>query len=268
MFISRPAPDVVALTDAVPLPGIGFLPVNAYVLYAREPVLIDTGLRASSPEFLEELWSLIEPADLRWVFLTHPDGDHTGSVFEILDAAPHARLVTTSPGMGLLARQRRIPPGRVLTLNPGESLDVGDRRLLAFRPPFSDSPAKMGLIDDMTGSCFSSDGFGAPVTTADFLQSDDIGAVPEPDLIAGQRLWAAVDSPWPSGMDRDVFLSTLLPLHDVDPPVVLSSHLPPAHHKTETLLDTLANAQDACPNVGPDQAPLQRMFEEMAPVHP
>jgi L-ascorbate metabolism protein UlaG (beta-lactamase superfamily) len=148
MFISRPAPDVVALTDAVPLPGIGFLPVNAYVLYAREPVLIDTGLRASSPEFLEELWSLIEPADLRWVFLTHPDGDHTGSVFEILDAAPHARLVTTSPGMGLPARERRIPPGRVLTLNPGESLDVGDRRLLAFRPPFSDGPAKMGLIDD------------------------------------------------------------------------------------------------------------------------
>ncbi|MER7542999.1 MBL fold metallo-hydrolase [Spirillospora sp. NPDC127506] len=264
MFISRPAPDVVALTDAVPLPGIGFLPVNAYVLYAGEPVLIDTGLRSSSPEFVEELWSLIEPADLRWVILTHPDGDHTGSVFEILDAAPNTRLVTAMPDMDRQARERRISPERVFLLNPGESLDVGDRRLLAFRPPFSDSPAKLGLIDDATGSCFSSDGFGAPVTTADFLESDDIGAVPEPDRIAGQRLWAAVDSPWPSGMDRDAFLSTLLPLRDVDPPVVLSSHLPPAHHKAEALLDTLANAQDACHGVGPDQAALRRMFAEMA----
>lgn len=266
MYISRPAPDVVALTDAVPLPSIGFLPVNAYVLYAKEPVVIDTGLLASRPQFLDELWSLVEPADLRWVYLTHPDRDHTGSLYEILDAAPSARLVTTFLGLGLLSLERPVPPDRVYLLNPGQSLDVGDRRLTAFRPPVFDNPATAGVIDESTGTCFSSDCFGAPMTSADLVESDDIAAIPRPDLIAGQRLWVTVDSPWLPYVDRDVFHSALGPLRDLDPPVVLSSHLPPAHHKTESLLDTLAHAPDAPPYVGPDQAAFQRMIAEMEPA--
>ncbi|MFG2250761.1 MBL fold metallo-hydrolase [Spirillospora sp. NPDC048823] len=264
MYISRPAPDVVALTDAVPVPGIGFLPVNAYVLYAKEPVLIDTGLRASTPEFLEEVWSLVEPADLRWVCLTHPG--HAESVLEILEAAPDALLVTTFLGERLLSLERRIPPDRVFLLNPGEWLDVGDRRLKSFRLPVYDSPATTGLFDELTGTYFSSDCFGAPMTTGDLVQSDDIGAVPSSDLVAGQRLWAAVDCPELVNVDRDAFLSRLALLSDLDPPVVLASHLPSAHHKTETLLDTLANAQDAPSYAGPGQAAFERMLHEMEPT--
>lgn len=263
MFISRPAPDVVEVTDAVPLPGLGVLPVNAYVLYAAEPVLIDTGLRASSPEFMDELWSLVEPEDLRWVYLTHPGGGHTGCVFEILDAAPRARLVTTSLGMGLVSLERRVPPGRAVALDPGERLDAGDRRLTAFRPPVPDSPAATGLLDERTGACFSSDSFGAPVTAGDLVESDDIGAVPEDDLVAGQRLWAAVDSPWLATADRDAFLSGMLPLHDIDPSVVLGSHLPPAHRDVDALLDNLTVVLDAPLYAGPDQAAFRRVLADL-----
>ena len=35
MHVSRPAPDVVALTEAAPIPGLGVLPINAYVLQAE-----------------------------------------------------------------------------------------------------------------------------------------------------------------------------------------------------------------------------------------
>src|SRR5215216_5348666 len=157
MHLSRPAPDVVALTDSLQVPGLGFVPVNAYVLHAAQPVVIDTGLAASRPEFLTALWSQVDPADLRWIYLTHPDRDHTGSLFEILDAAPTARLVTTFLGMGILSLERPVPPDRVFLLNPGQSLDVGDRRLTAFRPPVFDSPATTGVYDEHTGSCFSSD---------------------------------------------------------------------------------------------------------------
>lgn len=47
------AQDVHVLPVHLPLPGVGFLPVNAYLLMAEEPVLIDTGIgstaRTSSP---------------------------------------------------------------------------------------------------------------------------------------------------------------------------------------------------------------------------
>lgn len=266
MHVSHPAPDVTALTDTVPLPGIGFLPVNAYLLLAEQPVLVDTGLSAAGPEFRDILWSLIDPGDLRWIYLTHPDRDHTGSVFEILETAPRARLVTTFLGMGLLSLARPVPPDRVYLLNAGQSLDVGDRRLTAFRPPVYDNPATTGMLDDRTGTCFSSDCFGAPMASDDLVHSEDIAAIPHADLIAGQRLWATLDSPWLCIVDRDVFHSTLHPLRDADPPVILSSHLPPAHHQTETMLDTLAGAPDAPPYIGPDQEAFLRLLTEMEPA--
>jgi glyoxylase-like metal-dependent hydrolase (beta-lactamase superfamily II) len=266
MHISRPACDVIALTDVAPIPSLGFLPINAYVLKAQQPVVIDTGLPSSRPQFLDALWSQIDPADVRWIYLTHPDRDHTGSVFDLLDAAPSARLVTTFLGMGILSLEREVPPDRVFLLNPGQSLDVGDRRLTAFRPPVYDSPATTGIYDQRTGTCFSSDCFGAPLTSADLIQTDDIAAIPRDDLVASQRLWASVDSPWISNVDRTAFQTSLEPLRRLNPPVVLSAHLPPAHRAIERLLDTLTAASDTDPFVGPDQAALTTMLAQLEPL--
>jgi hypothetical protein len=265
MRVSNPAPDVVALSEAAQIPGLGFLPVNAYVLHAQEPVLVDSGLPTSGPDFLEALWAEIDPVDLRWIYLTHPDRDHTGSLMKILEAAPAARLVTTFMGLGILTIEYDISPDRVFLLNPGQSLDVGDRHLTAFRPPVYDSPATTGCYDDKTGTCFTSDCFGSPMATADLALVDDIAAVPADDLLAGQRMWATVDSPWVTTVDRRAFREALQPLRRLDPPVVLCTHLPPAHGTAERLLDMLEAAPEADPFVGPDQAALEAMLAQMEP---
>ena len=187
-----------------------------------------TGMPASRADFLEAVGAHIDLADLRWIYLTHPDRDHTGSLMEILEAAPAARLVTTFLGLGILSLEYAIPPERVFLLNPGQSLDLGDRRITAFRPPVYDSPATTGFYDERTGTCFSSDCFGAPMATAEEAVANDIRAVSPDDLVAGQRLWATVDSPWVTSVDRSTFRASLQPLRQLDPPVVLCSHLPPA----------------------------------------
>ena len=266
MHVSRPAPDVVALTEGAPIPGLGVLPVNAYVLQAEQPVLIDTGLPASRPDFLAALWSVVDPADLRWIYLTHPDRDHTGSLAEVLAAAPQAKLVTTFMGMGIASLEFEIPPDRVYLLNPGQSLDVGDRRLTAFRPPVYDSPATTGISDSLTGTCFTSDCFGAPLASPDVVAVDDIAAIPADDLVAGQRMWVTADSPWVSGVDRSRFRASLEPLRALDPPLVLSTHLPPARGAIVQLLDMLAAAPDYETFIGPDQAALEQMLTQMEPV--
>ncbi len=266
MRVSRPAADVVALADAAEIPGLGFLPVNAYLLQAEQPLLVDTGMPASRGDFLQTLGTHVDPADLRWIYLTHPDRDHTGSLMEVLEAAPAARLVTTFLGLGILSLEYAIPPERIFLLKPGQSLDLGDRRITAFRPPVYDSPATTGFYDELTGTCFSSDCFGAPMATADQAVADDIGAVPPDDLIAGQRLWATVDSPWVTGVDRSVFRASLQPLRKLNPPVVLCSHLPPAPAAMATLLDTLESAPDTDPFVGPDQAALEALLAQFEPA--
>ena len=48
-------PDTVVLPTFHPIPGIGLLPVNAFVIKAREPVLMDTGLGEDRGEFMKAL---------------------------------------------------------------------------------------------------------------------------------------------------------------------------------------------------------------------
>lgn len=72
-------PDIEVLPSHFPVPGAGFLPVNAFVLKAKEPVLIDTGMGIDSEEFMKALESVIDPRDLKWVWITHDDADHIGT---------------------------------------------------------------------------------------------------------------------------------------------------------------------------------------------
>lgn len=266
MRTHRPAPDVTALSDAAEIPGLGFLPINAFVLHSAEPVLIDTGVPVARAGFLDALWSAVDPADLRWVYLTHPDRDHTGSLAEVLAAAPQARLVTTFLGFGIASMDFPVPPDRAYFLNPGQSLDVGDRRLTAFRPPVYDSPATTGLYDESTGTCFTSDCFGAPLGSLADTEIEDIAELSADAVSAAQRLWVTVDSPWVAGVDGARFGASLAPLHAMNPDVVLSTHLPPARNAMPRLLDMLATTPGADTFVGPDQAMLAAMLAEHEPV--
>jgi glyoxylase-like metal-dependent hydrolase (beta-lactamase superfamily II) len=262
------ADDTIILADSVEVPGLGHLPVNAFLLRAAEPLLVDTGLVASRGEFIHHLWSACDPADLRWIWLTHPDRDHTGSLLQILQDAPQARLVTTFLGLGILSLEHPIPPDRVFLLNPGQSLDIGGRTLTAFRPPLYDSPATTGLIDHRTGACFSSDCFGAPFATQELALAEDVAEAAPADLEPAQRLWATVDSPWVTGVDRGAYAATLheLAASTAGLPLVFSTHLPPARNRGDQLLTVLADAPDQPAFVGPDQAALEAMLAGFAPA--
>lgn len=260
MHVNRIGADVAVLADELEVPGIGHLAVNSFVVQASEPVVVDTGLSLPGRGFLDALSLVLDPPDVEWIWLTHPDRDHTGGLFELLDAAPRARVVTTFLGVGIMSTHLPLPMDRVYVLNPGQSLDVGDRVLTAFRPPLFDSPATIGFFDDRSGVCFSSDCFGAPLATADAATADSVAGVTGDELRARQLLWAAVDSPWIHGVDAAKFTATVAALREIDPPIVLSTHLPPAVGRTRELLDTLHAAPEAEPFVGPDQAALEQML--------
>jgi hypothetical protein len=266
MNVNRIGRDISVLADQLEVPGIGFLPVNAFVLHASEPVVVDTGLSLPGRGFMDSLGSVIDPTDVEWIWLTHPDRDHTGALFDLLDAAPGARLITTFLGVGIMSTDRPLPLERVYLLNPGQSLDVGDRQLIAFRPPLFDNPATVGFYDDRSRVCFSSDCFGAPMPAAELATCDDVAHVTAGDLRAGQLLWATVDSPWVHSVDSTVFRRTIEPLRAMDPAAILSTHLPPAVGRTADFVDMLAYAPHAAPFIGPDQAALEQMLAGFEPV--
>lgn len=244
-----------SLSSYFPIPGYGILPVNAFLIRATQPVLVDTGLAALGEKFMQNLRSVIALNDLRWIWLTHTDPDHLGNLEAVLAEAPNARLVTTFLGMGKLILNQ-LPVDRVYLLNPGQSLDVGDRQLVAVTPPCFDAPETTGLFDTRTQAFFSADCFGALMngpaeTAADIAPSD---------LRDGLVTWATVDAPWLHIVNEGEFDKALDRVRGLKPSIILSSHLPPAIGMTDTLLGHLAAARTAPPFEGPDQAALAQMM--------
>lgn len=245
-------PDTGILPSYFPVPILGLVPVNSFVIRAAEPVLVDTGLIATQDGFMRGLRSLIDPASLRWIYLTHVDNDHIGSLERLLVEAPRARIVTTFLGLGKYSLRGVLPPERVFLLNPGQTLDVGDRKLLALRPPTFDSPETTAIFDGKTRTLFSSDCFGAVVQQ----HAEDASALGASALRDGCVLWTTVDSPWLHMTESTAFERTLSAVRALRPELVLSSHLPPARGLLETLIAHLSSARTAAPWVGPDQAAL------------
>ena len=68
------------------------VPLNSMVIRGKEPVVVDTGFAHSRDEFLADVFSVVEPEDIRWVFISHDDVDHTGNLNALMEAAPNATL--------------------------------------------------------------------------------------------------------------------------------------------------------------------------------
>ena len=256
----KAATDIDVLTSSFPVPGFGLIPINAFVLHATEPVLVDTGTVVESDEFMDALASVIDPSDLRWIWLTHTDFDHIGSLHRLLAENPRLRVITTFLGVGIMGLSAPLPMDRVHLVNPGQTITVGDRTLTAVKPPAFDNPVTTGLYDDRSGALFSADCFGALL--ADVPQrAEDLS---DDELHEGQVFWATVDSPWLHKVDRGLFAQELDGLRALDPALVLSSHLPAAQGASlDRLLVSLESVPAAPSFVGPDQAALEQMLAQM-----
>lgn len=253
------AADTWLLGSWMPVPGLGVLPANAYVIRSRQPVLIDTGLAALRDDFLSALGSVVDLTELRWIWLTHMDPDHVGNLAAVLERGPQVRVVTTYLGMGKMGLLG-LPQDRVYLLNPGQTLDIGDRGLAALVPPTFDAPETTGLFDTRSRALFSADSFGA------VLQSivDEASQIDAAALRDGMRLWTSVDAPWLQLADRTRLRAALERIGALRPEVVLGSHLPPARGIDDHLLRSLADAADAPAFVGPDQQALEAMMGSLA----
>lgn len=253
------APDIHVIHSYFPLPGYGIIPVNAFVLRAAEPVLVDTGLVPLSDQFMEKLSSVIDPEELCWLWLTHTDQDHIGSLMRILEEVPKLRVITTYLGVGKMSLFRPLPMERVYLLNPGQSIKVGDRTLTALKPPTFDAPETTCFYDSKSDALFSADSFGA-LMSEPAGNAADIGAE---KLREGLIFWAMVDAPWCLMIDRALFDKALDRIRRMSPKLILSAHLPVARDMTEELLGYMSAAPMAQPFIGPDQQGLEAMLQSM-----
>ncbi|MGZ4715200.1 MAG: MBL fold metallo-hydrolase, partial [Acidimicrobiales bacterium] len=209
------------------LAGEGLLPelvsLNTLVIRGAEPVLVDTGAALVRSEWLDRTFELVDPADVRWVFLSHDDVDHVGNLGDVLDRCPNATLVTNwftvermSGGGDLL------PLERVRILNPGDSLVTADRTFTASVPPTFDSPTTRGLLDTSTGVYWAADSFAVGVPH-EVERAGDLELEPfRESFLQAQRML----SPWHQWLDPGRYSAHVGELRTADIGVAVGAHGP------------------------------------------
>jgi flavorubredoxin len=225
---TTPVTEPVAIgTDTFLIPNLApaddvYVPVNSMLIRGAEPIVVDTGAPVHRAHWLEQVFSLVDPEDIRWVFLSHEDADHTGGLDEILEAAPNATLVQNAFGAERLALERPVPLHRSIWREPGECFDAGDRRLRLVLPPIFDGPATRGLLDERTGILWAVDAFGA-LTPGAAHHIDDLPR----DLY--EESFAEVNSsvsPWHQWLDPTRYRRHVDELEALRPTAVASAHGP------------------------------------------
>lgn len=197
--------------------------LNSMVIRGAEPIVVDTGVPDNRDRYFEDLFGIVEPEDIRWMFLSHDDVDHYGNLAELMARCPNATLVTTwfmCERLGGLLGD--VPPFRWRWVGDGESFDAGDRTLSAIRPPLYDSPTTRGLYDDRTGVYWASDCYATPV-----IQGTAFVADLDPEFWAdGFTSFQHWNSPWAAMLERDAFASSCRRIEQLRPSAIATAHGP------------------------------------------
>jgi flavorubredoxin len=203
--------------------------MNSLVIRAAEPVIVDTGMVTDRAIFFEDVFSLVEPDDVRWIYLTHDDDDHSGNVMEALHQCPKAKVVMSWAARGRTCAAFGIPLERVRTVDHGQGLDVGDRTLRAVRPPVYDNAYTRGLFDPTTRVYYAADAFCAPMPAEPVDRVDEM----PPQMWAEGFAFFHHNSlcPWITMVDPVKYEAEVAKLAGIDAEVIASSHsavIPPS----------------------------------------
>jgi flavorubredoxin len=207
-------------------PALGqplFVYLNSMVILGSEPMIVDTGTPANRKQWLQDAFSLVEPEDVRWVFLSHDDVDHTGNLDQVMEACPNAQIVCNWAMVERHTNCFEFPLKRCRWVMDGDTLDIGDRQLLALRPPVYDSPTTRGLFDPTTGVYWSVDTFATPLPDPQMGVADL-----DPEFWdEGLALFAlGAVSPWLSLVDERKYASYVDQVQGLDITTVAACHSP------------------------------------------
>ncbi len=149
--------------ELIPLPdGTSY---NAYLVTGSEKtVLIDT----VDPDKIDVLMAQLESVpQLDFLIVQHVEQDHSGSVPEVLDRHPNATLITTPKARPMVVDHLHVDPDRIVTVEDGETLSLGDRTLEFIHAPWVHWPETMFTYLKEEEILFTCDFLGSHLATTE-----------------------------------------------------------------------------------------------------
>jgi len=179
----------------IPLPdGTSY---NAYLIEGSEKtVLLDT---VDPPMAAELLAQLKDISKIDYVVSQHAEQDHSGTIPQVLEKYPDAKLISTPKAKGMLIDLLQIPEEAFITVKDGETLSLGDKTLKFIHVPWVHWPETMVTYLEEDKTLFSCDFFGSHIATTDLFVTDE-GRVYE----AAKRYFAEIMMPFRSVIKKNL----------------------------------------------------------------
>lgn len=198
--------------ELIPLPdGTSY---NAYLIMGSEKTaLIDTVDPATKEQLINHLKEF-KGLKIDYIISNHAEQDHSGTIPDILEANPEARVVTNKKCMELLIKLLHIPSERFITIEDGEILSLGDRTLKFIFTPWVHWPETMCTYLAEGKILFSCDFFGAHTASPETFVKD-LSKAEE----SAKRYYAEIMMPF-----RNFISSNLKKLEEYDIKIIAPSH--------------------------------------------
>jgi flavorubredoxin len=168
--------------------------------------------------------------DLDYVIINHVEQDHSGSLPEILKVYPNAMVIATPSGKNLLMNLLLIPESKIVTVEHGETLSLGDKTLEFKHTPWVHWPDTMCTYLTEDRILFSCDFFGSHIATSDLYVTDE-ATVYE----AAKRYYAEIMMPF-----RKIIKNNLEKLQDLKINVIAPSH-GPLYNRPEFIIEAYSD---------------------------
>jgi flavorubredoxin len=241
--------------------------LNSMVITGKEPVIVDTGTIANRTQWLEDVFGIVEPDDVRWVYLSHDDVDHTGNLSLVMERCPNATIVGNWAIIERHSNAFDFPLDRCRWVDNGESFDVGDRTLRAVRPPVWDAPTTRGLFDESTGVYWGVDAFASPMPGGPVERAADLESEFWAEGMA-MFIYNAL-SPWLTLVDPARFAALCDEVQSLGMTCIATAHCPVIGEESIDQAFALTRALPSVPAPPvPDQAALEAIVAAMAGAEP
>jgi flavorubredoxin len=196
--------------ELIPLPdGTSY---NAYLGKGSEKTaLIDAVDSAKLAVLMEQL---TEVKSLDYLIVQHVEQDHSGSVPALLERYPTATVITTPKAKPMLVDHLHVDPKRIVTVEDGETLSLGDRTLEFIHAPWVHWPETMLTYLKEDKILFTCDFFGSHLATTEIYATEKARVYE-----AAKRYYAEIMMPF-----RAMISKHLKRLGDYDIAMIAPSH--------------------------------------------
>ncbi len=156
---------------------------GAYLFYEEDLTIIETSASPSIPFLLKGLEMMqLDPKDIKYIIVTHIHLDHAGGVGLLIEKCPNAKVIVHPRGKRHLADPTKliqgaravygetfdplfdpvlpVPEQQLMTMEDGETLQIGRDRLLTFYDTPGHAKHHFSIHDSKSNGMFTGDTIG------------------------------------------------------------------------------------------------------------